>query len=187
MLEDRPASGKPRHHPAAGCGGRPRPAQSAARAGQAEGGAIDEAAESELRAKLRKIEALFAGAATPGERAAAGAAAERIKERLRRVQRTEQLVEMTFSLADQWSRQLFLALARRYGLRPYRYLRQKRTTVMLKVPPSFVDEVLWPEFVELDAALAEYLLAVTRKIIREEVYGEASEADEVADPLQRRR
>ena len=30
-----------------------------------------------LRDKLRKIEALFAGAATPGEKAAAGAAAER--------------------------------------------------------------------------------------------------------------
>ena len=35
-----------------------------------------------LRGKLRKIEALFAGAATPGEKAAAGAAAERIRERL---------------------------------------------------------------------------------------------------------
>jgi hypothetical protein len=35
-----------------------------------------------LRGKLRKIEALFAGAATPGEKAAAGAAAERIRQRL---------------------------------------------------------------------------------------------------------
>ena len=129
---------------------------------------------------------MFAGAATPGERAAAGAAAERIRERLRRTERAEQLVEMKFSLADLWSRELFLALARRYGLRPYRYLRQKRTTVMLKVPPSFVDDVLWPEFVELNAALTEYLMAVTRKIIKEEVHGEATEADEVADPARRR-
>lgn len=35
--------------------------------------------EMNLRDKLRKIEALFAGAATPGERQAAGAAAERIR------------------------------------------------------------------------------------------------------------
>ena len=35
-----------------------------------------------LRDKLRKIEALFAGAATSGEKAAAGAAAERIRARL---------------------------------------------------------------------------------------------------------
>ena len=35
--------------------------------------------EAALRDKLRKIEALFAGAATAGEKAAAGAAAERIR------------------------------------------------------------------------------------------------------------
>ncbi|CAM6000165.1 unnamed protein product [Sphagnum balticum] len=38
-----------------------------------------------LRDKLRKIEALFAGAATAGEKAAAEAAAERIKARLREI------------------------------------------------------------------------------------------------------
>ena len=147
---------------------------------------MESSAETELRQKLRKIEALFAGAATPGERAAAGAAAERIRERLRQTERAEPIVEMKFSLADLWSRELFLALARRYGLRPYRYLRQKRTTVMLKVPPSFVDDVLWPEFVELNAVLTDYLLEVTRKIIREEVHGETTEADEMPDPTRRR-
>ena len=35
--------------------------------------------EERLREKLRKIEALYAGAATPGEKSAAGAAAERIR------------------------------------------------------------------------------------------------------------
>ncbi len=35
-----------------------------------------------LREKLRKIASLFAGAATAGEKAAAGAAAERIRERI---------------------------------------------------------------------------------------------------------
>ena len=38
--------------------------------------------EQLLREKLRKIEALFAGAATEGERVAAGAAVERIRDRL---------------------------------------------------------------------------------------------------------
>jgi hypothetical protein len=139
-------------------------------------------ADAELRAKLRKIEALFAGAATPGERAAAGAAAERIRKRLSQSQRTERLIEMRFSLADLWSRQLFLALARRYGLRPYRYLRQKRTTVMIKGPRSFLDEVLWPECAELNAALADYIAEITEKIIREEVFGETDEPEEVAEP-----
>jgi hypothetical protein len=39
--------------------------------------------ENNLKEKLRRIEALFAGAATPGERDAAGAARERILQRLR--------------------------------------------------------------------------------------------------------
>jgi hypothetical protein len=38
--------------------------------------------DQQLREKLRKIEALFAGAATEGERFAAGAAAERIRDKL---------------------------------------------------------------------------------------------------------
>jgi hypothetical protein len=38
--------------------------------------------ESQLREKLRKIEALFAGAGTAGERLAAEAALERVRARL---------------------------------------------------------------------------------------------------------
>ena len=44
--------------------------------------------EGQLRARLRKIEALFAGAATPGERGAAEAALARIKARLAEARRT---------------------------------------------------------------------------------------------------
>ena len=85
--------------------------------------------DRELREKLRKIETLFAGAATAGERAAAGAAAERIKERLRKAGGTEPSVEMTFSLRNPWSHRLFVALCRRYGLKAYRYRRMRYTTV----------------------------------------------------------
>ena len=76
--------------------------------------------ETQLREKLRKIEALFAGAGTEGERLAAGAALARLRERLASLRRSEPAVEMQFSLGDQWSRRLFLALCRRYGLDPYR-------------------------------------------------------------------
>ena len=38
--------------------------------------------ETQLREKLRKIEALFAGAGTQGERTAAGAALARVRARL---------------------------------------------------------------------------------------------------------
>jgi hypothetical protein len=138
--------------------------------------------ETELREKLRKIEALFAGAATPGEKTAAGAAAERIKMRLKQAKKSEKSVETKFSLPDPWSRQLFSALCRRYGLKPYRYRRQHRQTIMVSAPTSFIENVLWPEFAELDAALVAYLSEVTNMLIREEVHKEASEAEVVAEP-----
>ena len=137
-----------------------------------------------LREKLRKIEALHAGATTTGERAAAGAAAERIRDRLAEAAGKEVAIEMRFSIPDTWSRQLFMALCRRYGIRPFRYHRMHRQTVLVRAPESFVDQVLWPEFEALEDALASYLSEITEKVIREEVHGETGEADEVDEPRQ---
>jgi hypothetical protein len=134
--------------------------------------------EALLRDKLRKIEALFAGAGTAGERLAAEAALERVRARLSELQRSDPPIEMQFSVHDPWSRRLFLALCRRYGLQPYRLYRQRLTTVMLRAPKGFVDQVLWPEFEQLNAALTQYLNEVTTRIIREEVHGDTSEAAE---------
>jgi hypothetical protein len=134
--------------------------------------------EAHLRAKLRKIEALFAGATTPGERLAAASALERIKARLAAAAAVKPAIEMRFTLPDGWSRQLFVALCRRYGLQPYRYKGQRHTTVLLRVPESFVNQTLWPEYLQLSAALNEYLAAATSRIIREEVYRDAGDAAE---------
>ena len=140
------------------------------------------APEHILRDKLRKIEALFAGAATPGEKAAAGAAAERIRERLGKAAGAEKSVELKFSIPDVWSRQLFIALCRRYGLRPYRHPRMHRQSIMLQAPQRFMEQVLWPEFRELNAALIAYLSEITEKVIREEVHKETGEAEEIDEP-----
>ena len=50
---------------------------------------------------------------------------------------------------------------------------------MLKAPKSFIEQVLWPEFQQLDQALRRYLGEVTTRIIREEVHKDVSEATEV--------
>ena len=139
--------------------------------------------EQQLREKLRKIEALFAGAGTPGEKDAAAAALRRFRVRLAELERTDKPIEMQYTLSDQWSRQMFLALARRYGLKPYRLYRQRMSTVMIRAPQSFLDGVLWPEFKQLNEALLGYLSEVTARIIREEVHGDVSEAAEVAPGL----
>ena len=139
--------------------------------------------ESQLREKLRKIEALFAGAGTTGERLAAEAALERVRARLSELGLKDPPVETQFSMPDQWSRHLFVALCRRYGLKPFRLHRQRRTTVMIRVPKGFVDLVLWPEFNELNRALQSYLHDVTLRVIRDEIHSDASEAQEVPDAL----
>jgi endonuclease YncB( thermonuclease family) len=47
-----------------------------------------------------------------------------------------------------------------------------------KGPRSFIDQTLWPEFQDLSAALSAYLSEITEKLIREEVHGETSDAEE---------
>ena len=99
---------------------------------------------NDLRGKLRKIEALFAGAVTPGERDAAVATLGRIKSRFADQVRWDPPIGTQFSLADQWSQLLFNALCRRYGLRPYRYKRQKRTTVSGCCHADLAARQFWP-------------------------------------------
>lgn len=135
------------------------------------------AAEHELREKLRRIEALYAGATTEGERMAAKAAMERIRKRLSETERVEQAIEYKFTFADPWARKLFVALCKRYGLQPFRRARQRSSTLMVRAPRSFVNATLWPEFQEIEEALRVYLNQVTEKIIREEVFGDFRESE----------
>jgi len=140
--------------------------------------------EAKLREKLSRIEALFAGATTEGERFAAGEARRRIQARLEGFERLDPPVEYRFSLADTWSRKLFIALLRRYDLKPYRYRGQRRTTVMVKAPKPFVTETLWPEYEQINAAMRSYLDGITDRIIADVIHADSSEATEVAAPPQ---
>lgn len=137
--------------------------------------------EQKLIEKLQSIERLHAGATTAGERVAAANALEKIRQRLAEAAKVDPPVEYQFSMTDMWSRRLFVALLRRYDIQPYRYQRQRYTTVMAKVPERFVDETLWPEFEELRDTLHEYLDEVTDRVISESLYADSSEAEVVPD------
>lgn len=138
--------------------------------------------ESRLLEKLARIEALFAGAATDGERIAAGEAKERIRRRLQEAVVQDPPTEVKFTFLDMWSRRLFMALLRRYEIKPYRYGGQRRTTLMARVPRRFVDVTLWPEFLQLENTLRAHLDEVTERVIGQAVNGDTSEADEIAAP-----
>ena len=129
--------------------------------------------------KLRRIDALHAGATTEGERAAADGARQRIKEKIQQYEEADPPIEYKFTLNNGWSRKLLLALLRRYGIRPYRYYRQRHNTIMARVSKGFVDKTLWPEFVEIDKELQAHLDAVAEKIINESIFADSSDAEEI--------
>ncbi len=140
--------------------------------------------ESELIRKLKLIEALRSQAATPGEKDLAAEAFTRFQERLQqeREGQEELATEHYFTFSSSYQNKLFVALLRRYHLRPYRYARQKYTTVMVKVAKRFSNEVLWPEFLEMSSALATYLDEATERVISQAVHADSSETDVVAEP-----
>ena len=139
--------------------------------------------EGNLIEKLRKLEALHAGTRVDGEREAARLAAERIRARLEELRGRETDVELVYRLQDSWSRKLFVALCRRYGLTPYRERGQRQTTVMVRAPRTFHDRTLWPEFLALSKELETSLNELTDRVIREAINDDVSEAPEAAKAL----
>ena len=139
--------------------------------------------EERLKEKFRAIEALFSGATTEGEREAADRARQRIAARLAE-HSSEQQQEWQFSL-DPWSYRLLIALARRYGISPYRYRRQRRTTLLIKTSKRFLEETFLPEYQEMSKILHQHLTSVTDRILTETLHADKSEPTVVdSEPLQ---
>jgi polyribonucleotide nucleotidyltransferase len=138
--------------------------------------------EQQIIEKLMRIESLFEGTNIEGEKNAAKLAMQRLLKKLDEIKKEDPPVEYKFCLEDMWSRKLFVALLRRYGINPYRYKRQKYTTVMAKVSEKFVNEILWKEYQELNEVLHSYLEEITTRVIRESINTDSSEA-EVVDEI----
>lgn len=140
--------------------------------------------DQQIREKLAKIKALFAGATTPGERQAAQAAIDRIQQRIDGFPLpgpvTDPPVEFRFSLTNAWSLRLFLALCRSKGYRPYRYPRMRRTSICVKIGKRAVNTDLWPEYLEMNKVLTEYLGELADHIIADCINADRSDAEVVA-------
>ncbi len=138
--------------------------------------------EERLKEKLRAIEALFAGATTPGERDAADHARQRIAARLAELTKGHE-IEWQFSV-DPWTRTLLVALARRYGLKPYRYRRQRRTTLVLRASEQFLNETFLPEYYAMSKTLHEHLTQLTERVVSEVLNADKSEEMVIDEPRQ---
>ncbi len=140
--------------------------------------------DAQIRDKLAKIKALFAGATTPGERQAAQAAIDRLQQRVGGEPSSPPFIdpptEFRFSLANPWSLRLFLALCRSMGYRPYRYPRMRRTSVCLQIGRKDLDLSLWPEYLEMNKVLTEYLGELADHIIADCINADRSDAEVVA-------
>jgi hypothetical protein len=133
-----------------------------------------------LLEKLRKIEALHAGTNVDGEREAARRAAERIRARLTELRGRDDDIELLYRLPDPWKRKLFVALCRRYGLKPFRESGRRYSTVQLRAPKEFHQRTLWPQFVALCDELDAHLDELTTRVIREAINDDVSEPTEQA-------
>lgn len=140
-------------------------------------------AEAGALETLRLVEALLAGATTEGERAAAARARERLLEKLHRIRATNVEVEFQFSMHDPWSRRLLIAVLRKYEIRPFRYPRQRRTTIMARAPKEVMDGMVWPEFERICDVLSDHLLQITDRVIREALHSDGSDVDVIQGQL----
>jgi hypothetical protein len=135
-----------------------------------------------LRERLAKAEALAARGATPGERAAARAAVERIMQRLRMYGADARsgssappppppprTCEFTYYIRDPWGGRLFLALCEAEGLKPYRRKYQRRSTFLVQVVDNAAGNALFDRFRAIQKHLRRDLQAATEKVIMERV------------------
>jgi hypothetical protein len=110
--------------------------------------------------KIRKIEALIAGAKSDGERQAAEFAKQRLQEKI-----TAQPIEYTVGLHSRWEKKLFVAICKKYGLHTYRYRRQKYTTAMIRVAEPFMNSVLWPDYKKYADILRKLIEEISTDLI----------------------
>ncbi len=68
-----------------------------------------------------------------------------------------------------------IALLDRYGVVAYRLPGQKRTSVMDKMPRTFLEQILLPEFQSLDRMLLAHLNEVADTIISDAISSKVSD------------
>ncbi len=77
---------------------------------------------------------------------------------------------------------IFVALCRKHGVRPYRYPRQRRTTVMVRVQPSAFEQNVLVEFRMLHSELVAYFQDTVDHLIADAMKSDGD--DENLEPPQ---
>jgi hypothetical protein len=118
-----------------------------------------------LLEKIKKIEALIAGTTSQGEKQAAILAKERLLKKFPNLDAHKNTLEYRLSTPDTWHKRLLIALCRKYGINPYRYHRQKHTTIMVKINEDFLNQILWKEYIEYSNQLEDLIEGIMGSVI----------------------
>jgi len=118
-----------------------------------------------LLEKIKKIEALIDGASSEGEKEAAISAKKRILNKYPHLEIHKDPKEYSLRTEGEWDKKLLLAICRKYGIKPYRYKRQKYTTVMVNINEEFLNKVLWKEYTEYSSHLNKLIGEITDSLI----------------------
>jgi hypothetical protein len=120
--------------------------------------------EQDLIESLCRIECKYAGLLT-ADLAQSEQARARIRARCQESRTATDVAEFRFTLPDPWSRLLFHALLKRYGLKGYRYQGQRQSSCMLLASKRLIDELLSPLFDEMCQRLNACFLELTQKTL----------------------
>jgi hypothetical protein len=127
----------------------------------------------ELATRWRDIEAHFAGAPTGSQDVD-----QVIRARLADVRSREPSIDHDTTIPDPWEMNLFIAVCQRYGLRVYRKPRRPKTTVVVVVPASVYQALLWPLFEALADAQADALRWLTTRAMDDAIHTERLHIDD---------
>jgi hypothetical protein len=105
--------------------------------------------EAVLIDSFRAIERKHAGL----QSATGDEARDCIRARLQESANAPDIQEFQCTLKNDWEGFVLHALLKRYGIPPYRYRKQRKSTVLVRVSKRFMNELLWPIFQEVSAVL----------------------------------
>lgn len=121
-------------------------------------------AENALVNSFRMAERKHSGVAE-GDGCDADQAKVRIRARLQELGGAADVAEFQCHMKHDWDSFVFHALAKRYGIRPYRYRKQRKSTILVHMSKQFLDELLWPIFNDVCAALFARFTEVTTALL----------------------
>jgi hypothetical protein len=128
--------------------------------------------------KLQKIEALYRGATTAGEKAAAAQVMANVQNKLESYRQEEKPTEWTLRVNNYFEKRLLKAILTKHGLSSYRYHGQRHTTLKVMATKSMINKVVWPQYTEMSEVLRSYFDEVTNDVIKRSMGQEESE-DEI--------